>query len=291
MGRPIILKCQSAKGENLEAGFDADRGMNLFTFRKNGTEVIDQSTHADYLQTGCGLGPLIGPHYGSRHPEAIPPIKEESLQAHVEVMRKHGYEDPFFDGVARYAPWQTEQTDTTLKATLNGKNTLNNVPLAQLEGQAFQLLMDASLDAHGLHIDLSVVSDTDSVMGIDYRFALPHGKGTLTSDVAKIGLHEGKQTEISHALRIDEKHTLRLDLSQPAYWGFYPYLNPLKGNILLETETYALRTTYSCQSQENTWIVRRPEKHPYVSLCPLSAKNPWCPNLTVSSIHINLEIL
>jgi hypothetical protein len=288
MSELIILKSISKEGTPLEAIFDPSRGMNLISYKKGSMQVIDQSTKQDFESTGCGLGPLIGPHFGARH--VVPAIQEPTFMNHIEAMQRTGYKDPFYDGVGRYAPWKTTVTENKVLAQLVSKEMWNNVSLTNLEGGVFNMKLEASLREKGLKISLSVVSDPDSLVGIDYRFVLPNGKGSVSSAVKKTVLQEGKEIDMPSYVEHDSAHSMKLDLKHACDFVFHPY-DALKGKIVLNTDAYTLETHYSCLNQENSWQLKKRKEASYVSINPISAKNPWSPNLTVSSIEIELIII
>lgn len=268
----IELSCPTSNGEMLKAVFLPEKGMNLISFKKGEIEVIDPSTKILFEERFAGLGALIGPHFHHRKPEAIPKIKDETLFPHIARVKAKGIQEPFSHGIARYAPWTAESTATTVKARITGKDLWNGVPIAELEGQNFTMTFDATLSEQGLALQLSVISDTDSLVGIHYYYALPGGTGKVISTV-----QEGQKLEF--------------DLKNEVDSTFHPYPNALQGTILLETETYQLRTIYDCNCAENCWQLYHPKDASFVCIEPISAKDPRHPNLTVSSLNIQLQIL
>ncbi len=289
--QPIVIENRTADGKILQATFLPEKGMNLISFKKDDLEVIDQSTRNLFEERYAGLGALIGPHFHRRPPEIVPQIKEENLFPHIARVKAKGIKDPFSHGIARYAPWKAEATIGSVKALLSGKDTWHGISLSTLEGQNFNMRLEASLREDGLFLDLSIVSDTASLVGIHYYYHLPEGKGRVISEVRKeVGI-QGKLQPLPADWHIDPQHRLLFDLDQEADFTFRPYPNPLKGNILLETEAYCLRTRYECISEENCWQLYHPKDSSFVCMEPISAQDPHHPNLTVSSLRIHLEIL
>lgn len=286
---PIILKNRTLKGESLQATFLPDKGLNLISYKLGNIEVIDQSTKAEFERRFAGLGPMIGPHFHRRKPQLIPPVDPAKFP-HVKNLAKTGPTDPFSHGIGRYAPWKPEFTETSLKGVLSGKDTWNDVPLSVLEGQGFQMTFQAELTPHGLELYLSVMSDADSVVGIHYYYHLPNGKGTVLSHVQKSYIVDEERKPLPLDWNVDEQHLLRYELNRDTDFTFFPYPDPLKGVIKLETETHKLTTTYTCASQENAWQLWHPLGASFVCIEPVSAQDPRHPNLTVSSIHIRVEI-
>jgi hypothetical protein len=290
---PIVLKNVSERGEELEATFLPDKGMNMISYKKGAIEIIDQSTKDIFEERYAGLGALIGPHFHHRNPGIIPAIKDESLFPHIARLRAKGVQEPFSHGIGRYAPWQiTQKSETMVSAKLTGKDNWNGVPLAALEGQNFTMTLDAELIPSGLQLHVSVVSDTDSVVGIHYYYHLPQGKGTVSSRIQKKYIENQEVKEPPQAWFKDISQTMQLDVnSQAADFTFFPFPNTLEGNILLDTGTYKLLTTYMCRSQENCWQLYHPAHASFVCIEPLSAQDPRHPNLTASSLQIKLAIM
>lgn len=287
----IVLRNETPSGEKLEATFLPDKGMNMISFKHGAVEVIDQSTRNLFEERYAGLGALIGPHFHHRKPETIPPIKDESLFPYIARLKAKGIKEPFSHGIARYAPWQAQSTPTSVSAVLTGKDTWNGVPLSVLEGQNFKMTYAAELTTVGLNIEMSVVSDTDSLVGIHYYYHLPKGKGTVMSRVQKQFIEGGNKRAIPDTWDLDAQHLLRFSLDNEADFTFYPFPDPLEGKILLDAVSHQLLTTYSCISQENSWQLYHPAGASFVCIEPISAQDPRHPNLSVSSIRIQLQVL
>ncbi len=287
----IVLEHQTTQGEGLQATFLPDKGMNLISLKKGDLEVIDQSTKNLFEERYAGLGALIGPHFHHRKPETIPKIKDEHLFPHIARVRAKGIQEPFSHGIARYAPWKAEATANSVKAQLTGKDTWNGVTLSALEGQNFNMHMQAHLRENGLFLNLSVVSDTASLVGIHYYYVLPQGKGRVISEVQnKVGI-QGEFKPIPSDWQFDDQQRLIFDLQQEADFTFHPHPHLLKGTILLETDDYQLITRYECVCSENCWQLYHPKGSSFVCIEPMSAQDPRHPNLTASSLNIHIEIL
>lgn len=287
----ITLEHPTKDGELLQATFLPDQGMNLISYKRGEIEVIEQSTRHLFEERFAGLGALIGPHFHRRKTETLPKIQDESLFPHIARVKAKGVQDPFSHGIGRYAPWKAETSSTSIKAQLTGKDLWNGVPLSSLEGQNFNMALEAHLRETGLHLTLSIVSDTDSLVGIHYYLALPGGKGRVISEVRDQVRIEGELKSIPSEWRFDLQHRLTFDLNQEADFTFRPYPDPLKGQMLLETEKYSLRASYSCICEENCWQLYHPKDASFVCIEPISAQNPRHPILTASSLNIQLEIL
>lgn len=286
----IRLESQTSDGEKLEATFLPEKGMNLISYKRGNIEVIDQSTRATFEERYAGLGPLIGPHFHRRRKETVPKIANEDLFPHIARIKVKGIHDPFSHGISRYAPWKAQSTATSITATLTGKDEWNGIPLAALEGQNFKMGFNASLTPEGLSLHLSVVSDTDSLVGIHYYYALVDGKGKVTSQIQNKMIDQIEKKPIPHDWNYDEQRKLVFDLSQDADYTFRPFPNSREGKIILETGGYELETKYSCVCDENSWQLYHPRGASFVCIEPLSAQDPRHPNLTVSSLDIHLSI-
>ncbi len=289
---PVVLTCPSEEGPQLTATFLPSMGMNLISFKKGECEVIDQSTRPLFEERFAGLGALIGPHFHRRRPETLPKIPDETLFPHIARVKQKGNIDPFSHGVARYAPWKVLQTTpTTIRATISGKDVWNGVPLSLLEGQMFVMKISAELTPKGLLLDLSVVGDTDTIVGIHYYYHLPQGKGRVLSSVKPNYLVDGVPHPIPPEWGFDDQNRLTFDLSREADFTFHPFPNPRSGTIVLDATDYQLQTTYTCPSQENAWQLYHPQGASFVCIEPVSAQDPRHPNLSVSSVQIQLRIV
>lgn len=286
----VILHNEAHPSERLEATFLPDRGMNLVSFKKGGLEVIDQSTWPLFEERFAGLGALIGPHFHRRNPAILPKIPDESLFPHIARVKAKGTADPFSHGIARYAPWKAVASGSSVKATLTGKDEWNGVTLAALEGQNFKMNFNASLTSTSLEIDLDVVSDADSLVGIHYYFRLPQNSGRVVSPVQPFYIGPDGRQALPSTWNINDQRVLTYDLSQEADFTFYPFPNPREGNITLDAQEYRLNVSYTCPSQENCWQLYHPKGASFACIEPLSSQDPRHPNLTASSIHISLKI-
>lgn len=284
----IVLRSHDEKGVELTATYLPDRGLNLASYKLGNIEIIDQSTRADFEDHFAGLGAMIGPHFYRRHPSIIPKIKDESLFPHISRVRAKGGEDPFSHGIGRYAPWKVEATPTTLKGVLTGKDLWQGVPLAELEGHQFQMRYEAQLTSLGLKIEMSVVSEVDSIVGIHHYYRLPGGRGKVIASVQDDYFDPHVMRKIPPEWI--QNGQLLFDLNESADFAFHPFPDPLVGLITLETDEYRLKTAYTSPSQENAWQLYHPKGASFVCIEPVSAQDPRHANLTASSITILLTI-
>jgi hypothetical protein len=287
---PIILTAIAKDGQKLQATYLPEKGMNLISFKKGELEIIDQSTRSLFEERFAGLGAMIGPHFHRRKAEILPKITDESQFPHIARVKAKGTMDPFSHGIGRYAPWKASFTETTVSAQLTGKDTWNGVTLASLEGQNFSMEYNAELSSSGLHINLSVVSDTDSLVGIHHYYHLPKGTGLVKSSIKPTFLDQEGLKPIPPTWNVDEQHKMIFNLEEEADYTFYPFLNSTQGSIILDAKEYQLTTNYTCASQENCWQLYHPKGASYVCIEPISSQDPRHPNLSVSSINISLEI-
>lgn len=289
----VILQCKSDDGELLQATYLPEKGMNLISYKKGSTEVIDQATKNLFDERFAGLGALIGPHFHHRNKKTLPPIPNEEAFSHIARLKAKGYDgDPFSHGIGRYAPWQYDAGETSIQATLRGSDTWNGVALKDLEGEDFTLTYSATLTSNGLSIDYSVTSTGDSLVGLHYYYALPEGSGMIISKVQSHAIVEGQKVAIPEEWGYDnETHTLNYPIDRDTDFTFHPYPDPLSGDIILDTGAYRLRKRYSCCSQENAWQCYHPKGATFVCIEPVSAQDPRHVNLTASSLSIELEIV
>lgn len=287
----ITLKNQTDLGVPLEATYLPEKGMNMVSFKKGDIEVIDQSTQDLFQKRFAGLGALIGPHFHHRKPSIIKPIPDESLFPHIAYLKSQNILEPFSHGIARYAPWQAEFSQNSLRAEIRGKDTWNGVALSQLEGQDFHMIFESTLTAAGLKLHFSVVSEADSLVGLHYYYRLPEKKGIVKSLVQDFYIKEGVKEKIPTFWNYDNQKLLTLPLDQGFDDTFYPFPNVKEGKITLETSEYQLIVSYQCKCQENCWQLYHPDGASFVCMEPISSQDPRHPNLTASEIWVELQII
>ncbi len=196
MDDAIILKQKTHDGETLEAVFLLKSGLNLASFKKGSHEVIHSSVREAAEKGIAGVGGLIGPHFKERKAAIIPAVKDPQAFPHIAMLQSQGIQDPFYQGIGRYAPWNAQATESKLTAVLTGKDTWHEIPLSALEGQNFKMTFEAELKPEGLFLFLTIVSDMDSMVGIDYRYALPEGKEKILSSVRREFINRNVKEEI-----------------------------------------------------------------------------------------------
>ncbi len=283
----IALHDKTTDGTPVEAVFCPGGGMNLIRFRLGDIDLIDPHTRNLYEERFAGLGAMIGPHFHHRIPEIIPPVPSEERFPHIARLRKKGIKEPFSHGIARYAPWKAERSGQQIQSILTGRDEWMGVPLAQLEGQDFVMHFSATLEKGVLSLSLSVVSDTNSVVGFHYYWH-KMGKTTLSASVQPEMIAEGKMLPIPADWGYHEGK-LSYSVGPDVDVTFHPSPDPLQGDILLDTEAYALAISYTSPSQENAWQCYHPKEASYVCIEPVSAKDPRHPILSVSEVHMSLR--
>ena len=272
------------ENDQITATFLPEEGMTLASFKRGDIEVIDQETKKQFESHRAGLGPLIGPHFFCRKKEIIPPV-DPALFPHIQKLQEVGEWDPFSHGVARYAKWNVTATNESLHATLTGEDTLKGIPLKEIEGQDFKIEFRAELKDSKLNLKLTVVSHTDSLVGIHYYYALPDGKGRVRSTVDRS--YTANHTDT----RTLESSVFDYSLEEDTDFTFHPRVDARRGEITLETSTHKLITKYLSPSSENCWQLYHPKGSRFVCIEPISAYDPCHPNLSVSGVDISLEII
>lgn len=287
----VTLKSKSESGQELAVTYAPEKGMNMVSYRKGEIEIVDQSTKPDFEKRFAGLGALIGPHFYRRNPKTLSPLKDASLFPHIAYAKEAGDTDPFTHGIGRYAPWNYETKEDSIHATLKGDDLWHNIPLKELEGQNFKMEFRAKLHAKGLKINLSVVSDKESIVGTHYYYHLPRGSGKVIAGVQNEYYDPNVKREIPKDWLEKGTQTLCYQLNQNTDFAFHPHPDSTNGQILLDAIDYKLAINYTAPSAENAFQVYHPAGASFVCIEPCSALDPRHANLTVSSIEINLEIL
>ncbi len=276
---PIDLKAKA-----YTARFFPENGMNFVSLKKGEIEAIDQSTKPLFEERSAGLGAMIGPHFHRR--KIFPPLSDPKLFPRVT---KSG--DPLSHGIGRYAPWNVLFSDKDqIKAELNGSDIWNGIALKDIEGQDFKMTYTAKLNEEGLHIELSVVSDTESVVGLHTYYALANGIGRIRANVKDTYNDGGIFKQIPSTWNYLDGHLI-YDLNQETDFGFLPYPDTMQGDIHMETASHQVRVRYWSDNEENSWQLWHPTGFSFVCIEPVSAKNPRGCRLSVSRIKILISIL
>lgn len=275
-------------GHELKAGgycarFIPEKGMNFVSLSKDGVEAIDQSTLPLFEKRFAGLGAMIGPHF--HHRKVLPSAPDPALFPHSTRSP-----EPFSHGIGRYAPWTVLSFDESqIVAALSGSDLWNGVALKDLEGQDFKMTYNATLKSEGLQIEMSVVSDSESIVGLHTYYTLAGGPGRVISHVEGEYNEKGEYKPIPAAWGY-ENFKLNYELNKDTDFGFLPHPDKMHGNISLETVSHKVRVQYWSDNEENCWQLWHPNGSSFVCIEPLSAKNPHRCRLSVSQIKILISI-
>ena len=266
--------------------------MNMCSFKKGAIEAIDQKTKDQYEEKYAGLGPLIGPHFHRRPDNILPEIPHADRFPHIARQRAKGIKEPFTHGIARYAPWTVEATESSFSTVLKGSDEWNGVSLKELEGQDFTMWYKGEMKEDGLHLDLSITSDSDSLVGFHTYYALVDGKGMVTAKVQdEARFIEGYKTLPDDWPYDSETKELKWDVAaRESDYGYHPFPDRLHGDMTLHTGGYQVNISYDCDNQENSWQLWHLEGATFVCVEPLSASNPRKPILSVSGLKVHLSI-
>lgn len=294
MQEPLItLSNTSPQGAPLRATFSPLKGMNLVSFKKQDHELLDQHTKALFKERCAGLGALIGPHFHHRPKDKISYIPDDSLFPHLRSQRAQGILEPFSHGIARYVPWKYSYSDTQIHASLSSKDLYRGVLIKDLEGQDFEMSLDAKLLHDGLMIDLKITSEHPSVIGFHYYYAYPD-QGYIQAHVQPTYRTNSSWKPLPTEWYNDLKHKLHLNLNQEVDFGFLPlhiadnpyYLICLKD----PSSPHVLHVEYtSSYEQATSWQVYHPVNSSFVCIEPLSAINPREPTLSTSNLQIKIS--
>lgn len=286
----ITIEGTALNGTKLQATYATKQGMNLVSFLWGDQELIDQETMNLFHERQAGLGALIGPHFHRRNPKILPKVAPD-LFPHIKGLPEG--QDPFSHGIARYVPWQADSDGSSIQATVSGKDTYQGVALKELEGQDFIMNYRAAMTEKGLKISLSVCSDSDSVVGLHYYFALPKQReqAIVRSSIRPRYFTGQEILELPEAWQGKTRNDLQFCLSQEADYGFQPYPKSTESSVVLDTGNYHLQVQYQTESAENRWQLYSPEGASFVCIEPMTAENPTKPQLTVSSINVLLSVV
>lgn len=275
----------SEKNEKLEATFTPSHGMNLLSYKKNGLEVIDQSTWGWFEERNAGLGALIGPHF--YHRTDFPQDFDHSLFPHLA----HGSNaEPFSHGLGRYSSWKYDSSETQISANLKGSHLLHGIPLKNLQGMDFDMHFEAVMMPYGLFIRYYINSELPSVLGLHYYYHLPKGIGSIESTVMPKYNDKSTWKDIPNEWLRAPPSKMHFDLQNPSDFGFRPLPSEKETRILLDAKEYELHIIYDSSVEENSWQLWHPENSSFVCIEPLTAKDPRQPHQKHSLLEVKLEI-
>lgn len=278
------------KNKDVTAAFSSLRGMNLIRFQVGGIDIIDQNTMPLFEERFAGLGCLIGPHFHHRPPNQIPPVPSEALFPHIARVKAKGTLEPFSHGIARYAPWKVQSSESSVTAKISGEDLWNGVPLAVLEGFPFKMELTASLLLKGIFLDLSVEAENPSLVGLHYYYTLPLGEGRIKAAVEKNYRVQDEWIPIPSSF-LDKNGDLSFDSHQEVDVGFIPKRTKEGFEIFYENTQFILRISFQVEGDEASWQLYRPKDASYICIEPLSTKNPKHPVSKKSRLQVRIEIL
>lgn len=290
--KEVILQRILSNGSSLKATFLPEQGMNLASYKKNDTEVIDQSTRGMFEQRMSGLGPIIGPHFYHRKENEIPFVPDETMFPHIARTKKANNLEPFSHGIGRYVKWNWNASGTTIEGHLSGLDTHQGVTLAALEGFDFQMKFKAQLAEEGLKIDMQVESESHpTIAGLHYYYRLEDAKGSVKIHCQDKYNDMGTWKEIPKQWQEDDSNHLRFDLMQESDYGFRPLSDNFSGDALLTTRSHQLRVHYETASDENAFQLYHPKNSSFVCIEPVTAKNPRDAKQKKNHLQVCIEIL
>jgi hypothetical protein len=287
----ITLRNTAPDGEELEAIYAPEKGMNLVSYRKGSIQVIDQQTTPLFEERCAGLGALIGPHF---YEQSEPPSNyAPSLFPHVAKMQAQGRKDPFSHGIARYVPWKYASSETQIQAELRGTDLIQNTPLTAFEGQDFHMKYEARLLPDGLFISVAITSEKPSLVGLHYYYVFS-GKGSVQGQVQNTYRDQANWNPLPASWTDTSPTHLNFTLPQKADYGFIPAYKTETDHeyhVQLNTENYSLHFEFNTSSNEEvSFQVFHPENASYVCVEPLSARFPPGPKLSQSKLETKLQI-
>lgn len=270
--------------------FAPAKGMNLMRFQVEGVDVIDQNTLPLFEERFAGLGSLIGPHFHHRPANQIPSVPSEALFPHIARLKAKGVMEPFSHGIARYAPWKVQVSETSIFAKLSGEDLWNGISLSTLEGFSFHMELTASLLDKGLSLDFSVESEKPSLVGLHYYYTLPLEGGKIKACVEN-QYHEQGEWKLIPSSFLDKEGNLFFDAMQEVDVGFIPKKKKDGFEIFYENAKFVLRISFQVEGGDASWQLYRPKGASYICIEPLTAKDPKYPISKKSRLQVKIEVL
>jgi hypothetical protein len=243
------------KAGDLQATFLPESGMRCVSFKHGQIALIEE-------------GLVIGPHFGKR--SMCSP------------------KDPYPFGLGRYGSWDAAFTETSFDAKLTGEMTHQTQELKTLEGQNFKMSFRGNISPSELLLSLSVVSESDSLIGIEYMLPVSSENGPIQTTANRKIYRDGEKSAIPDHWEYKSTGELCVPTSEEYAFSFSPEPNPTEGQVIIGN---SLKVEYSCASEESSWMIRNQPSEKLLSLGAVTSQNPWKPNLTVSSITIKFVIL
>jgi len=289
--KEVILQRILEDKSLLQALFLPQQGMNLASLKRNGVEIIDQSTRVQFEEGACGLGPLIGPHFYHRKNEEIPKIPDETFFSHIEREKVHGNHEPFSHGIGRYVPWNYSASSRSIEGQISGMDTYRGITLAALEGFDFQMKFKAHLAEDGLAIDMRVDSEKrPSIAGLHYYYALDDCAGVVKMTCDAQYNDMGVWKSIPKGWQESDANHLRFDLQEESDYGFRPIGKKFTGDAHLQTKSHKLHIHYKTDSEEHAFQLYHPKDASFVCIEPVTAKNPRDAKQKKNHLQVKIRI-
>jgi galactose mutarotase-like enzyme len=135
-----------------------------------------------------------------------------------------------------------------------------------------------------------VQSDSPSVIGLHYYYALPSTGGTIKASVENSYRIQDNWKRTPSSL-LDNEGSLLFDATQEADFGFIPKSKNGFFEILYENADYTLKIRFQTEDEEASFQIYRPKDASYICIEPLSAKDPKKPLLKSSRLKVFLELV
>lgn len=254
-----------------EAAFKAkwNDSMRLLSLMFSSKELLFQE------EGSLGSG-VIGPHYGNRH--VLPELPETFSLPRSATLTPNPSprfpEDPFPNGLGRFAPWEWHtQNSERIQGVLKGDTEWQGVPLKKIEGQSFQMTAHSFAVAKQFGCRFAVVSEGDSVTGMQWCFALD------------------QETEIQCPSRDSPNRFFSSNFQEDVDVWLHPFPSERKAELTLKKGPLKFRLSSETVSSEHSIRIVYQKEQPFFTVAFLSAKNPLHPNLSVSQLWMNIEPL
>lgn len=249
--------------KDMQATFDLT-GLRLTSLRKGKIEAIAHAAPAG----------IIGPRFGARRSALTGNTPER-----------------FVHGVGRFADWKVSRTDQSFVATCTGEDMLDGKALKDIEKQPFRMEVRGDLTEKGLSLAFSIVSDTDSCLGLETQFMLATGRGSVEGRTH----HQYAQEQVRKDLPVGwidpDSYKLYFDLTQEANCVFNPPAGQTGNALRLETPEYKLAIVMETDSSESCWQLKKKAGSHEVSLSLMTAENPYKPQLTASAMRTHFSFV
>jgi hypothetical protein len=288
----VKLNNQSENNQKLEALFSCNYGMNLISFKKDDTEIIDQSTKPLFTERCAGLGALIGPHFHHRPSNKIPHNYDITLFPHIKGNLEKGIKEPFSHGIARYVPWKYKESLTQIDAMLSGNDFYKSTFIKELEGFNFEMHLNIKLVHDGLILDYRCESETPSVIGFHYYFNCDTSS-KIKAHVKSIYRDGLNYKSIPDTWLGQTQDHIHLSTQGSLDFGFQSQRDKDKSMnlVILENQSYDLHIEYiSSNENESSFQIYHPKESSFVCIEPLSSFSPNSPIYKTNHLQMKLSV-